>query len=122
MGDIDLRTLLEGNAIFQEFKGALTEQYVLQQLLTDPELAIFYWSADRSTAEIDFLVQYSGRVIPVEVKAEENLRAKSLRTFYQKYAPQTAIRTSISDYREESWMTNLPLYAIHVLTQLGRSN
>ncbi|MCD4710314.1 MAG: ATP-binding protein [Bacteroidales bacterium] len=122
MGDIDLRTLLEGNAIFQEFKGALTEQYVLQQLLTDPELAIFYWSADRSTAEIDFLVQYSGRVIPVEVKAEENLRAKSLRTFYQKYAPQTAIRTSISDYREESWMTNLPLYAIHVLTQLDRRN
>lgn len=122
MGDIDLRTLLEGNAIFREFKGALTEQYVLQQLLTDPELAIFYWSADRSTAEIDFLVQYSGRVIPVEVKAEENLRAKSLRTFCQKYAPQTAIRTSMSDYREESWMTNLPLYAIHVLTQLDRRN
>ncbi|MCK4879913.1 MAG: ATP-binding protein [Bacteroidales bacterium] len=122
MGDIDVRTLLEGNVIFQEFEGALTEQYVLQQLLTDPELAIFYWSADRSTAEIDFLVQYSGRVIPVEVKAEENLRAKSLRFFCQKYDTQTAIRTSMSDYREESWMTNLPLYAIHLLTQLDRSN
>ncbi len=113
MGNLDLQTLLVGNRIFEEFKGALSEQYVLQQMKTNPELVIYYWSADRSIAEIDFLIQYKGKIIPVEVKAEENLKAKSLRTFCQKYAPETAIRTSMSDYREESWMTNLPVYAIN---------
>jgi predicted AAA+ superfamily ATPase len=118
MGDIDVRTLLEGNMIFEEFKGALTEQYVLQQLTTIPDLVIYYWSAERSIAEIDFLIQYSGEVVPIEVKAEENLQAKSLKAFCQKYSPQTAIRTSMSDYRKEDWLTNLPLYAIGELTKL----
>ncbi len=118
MGDIDVRTLLEGNLIFEEFKGALTEQYVLQQLITMPDLVIYYWSAERSIAEIDFLIQYSGEVIPIEVKAEENLQAKSLKAFCQKYSPQTAIRTSMSDFRKEDWLTNLPLYAIGKLTEL----
>ena len=118
MGDIDVRTLIEGNVIFEEFKGALTEQYVLQQLLTMPELAIYYWSAERSTAEVDFLIQSSGEVIPIEVKAEENLKAKSLKTFCQKYSPKTAIRTSMSDFRKEDWLTNLPLYAISELADL----
>lgn len=118
MGAIDVRTLLEGNMIFEEFKGALTEQYVLQQLSTIPELVIYYWSAERSIAEIDFLIQYSGEVIPIEVKAEENLQAKSLKAFWQKYSPKTAIRTSMSDFRKEDWLTNLPLYAISELTKL----
>ena len=118
MGDIDIRTLLEGNRIFEEFKGALTEQYVLQQLTSICDLVIYYWSAERSIAEIDFLIQYSGEVIPIEVKAEENLQAKSLKTFCQKYSPQTAIRTSMSDFRKEDWLTNLPLYAIGELTKL----
>lgn len=118
LGDIDVRTLIEGNVIFEEFKGALTEQYVLQQFTTISDLAIYYWSAERSTAEIDFLVQYAGEVIPIEVKAEENLQAKSLKTFCQKYSPKTAIRTSMSDYRKEDWLTNLPLYAITELTKL----
>ena len=118
MGDIDVRTLLEGNRIFEEFKGALTEQFVLQQLKTIPDLAIYYWSAERSTAEIDFLLQYAGKIIPLEVKSEENLQAKSLKTFVQKYAQVTAVRTSMSDYREEAWMTNLPLYAISKLPDL----
>ena len=118
MGDIDVRTLIEGNVIFEEFKGAMTEQYVLQQLYTISDLAIYYWSAERSTAEIDFLVQYAGEVIPIEVKAEENLQAKSLKTFCQKYSPKTAIRTSMSDYRKEDWLTNLPLYAITEFTKL----
>jgi hypothetical protein len=112
MGDLDVRTLLEGNRIFEEFKGALTEQYVLQQLITIPDLVVYYWSAERSTAEIDFLIQYSGEVIPIEVKAEENLQAKSLKTFCQKYKPQKAFRTSMSDFRQEDWLTNLPLYAM----------
>ena len=118
MGDIDVRTLLEGNMIFEEFKGALTEQFVLQQLTTIPDLVIYYWSAERSIAEIDFLIQYSGEVIPIEVKAEENLQAKSLKAFCQKYSPQTAIRTSMSDFRKEDWLTNLPLYAIIELGEL----
>ncbi|HZK94297.1 MAG TPA: ATP-binding protein [Prolixibacteraceae bacterium] len=119
MGDIDVRTLLEGNMIFEEFKGALTEQYVLQQLITISDLVIYYWSAERSTAEIDFLIQFSGEVIPIEVKAEENLQAKSLKTFCQKYSPRTAIRTSMSDFRKEDWLTNLPLYAIGELAELS---
>lgn len=118
MGNIDVRTLIEGNVIFEEFKGALTEQFVLQQLKPFPDVAIYYWSAERSTSEIDFLVQYSGEVIPVEVKSEENLQAKSLKTFCQKYSPAIAVRTSMSDFREEGWMTNLPLYAISKLTEL----
>ncbi len=118
MGDIDAKTLLEGNRIFEEFKGALTEQYVLQQLKTIPGLAIYYWSAERSSAEIDFLVQYAGAVVPIEVKAEENLQAKSLKAFCQKYSPSQAIRTSMSDYRQESWLTNIPLYAIGNITSI----
>jgi predicted AAA+ superfamily ATPase len=119
MGDIDVRTLLEGNMIFEEFKGALTEQFVLQQLITISDLVIYYWSVERSTAEIDFLIQLSGEVIPIEVKAEENLQAKSLKTFCQKYSPRTAIRTSMSDFRKEDWLTNLPLYAIGELAELS---
>ena len=118
MGDIDAKTLLEGNRIFEEFKGALTEQYVLQQLKTISGLAIHYWAAERSSAEIDFLVQYAGDVVPIEVKAEENLQAKSLKAFCQKYSPSRAIRTSMSDYREESWLTNIPLYAIGNITSI----
>lgn len=112
MTDLDVRTLLEGNAIFQEFKGALTEQYVLQQLKVMEHMPLYYWSPENSRSEIDFLIQYEGKIIPVEVKAEENLQAKSLRLYSQKYRPSVAIRTSMSPYREESWMTNIPLFAL----------
>ena len=112
MGDIDANTLLEGNSIFNEFKGAITEQFVLQQLVNDGNNAIFYWTSERSTSELDFLVQNSGNVLPLEVKAEENLQAKSLKVFYQKYNPKISIRTSMSDYRKQDWLINLPLYAI----------
>jgi len=118
MGDIDVRTLLEGNLIFEEFKGALTEQFVLQQVKPIQNLAIYYWSAEKSKSEIDFLIQYSGEVIPVEVKAEENLQAKSLKSYCQKYSPKTAVRMSMSDFRKEDWMINLPLYAINQITEL----
>jgi uncharacterized protein len=121
MSDIDVRTLLESNKIFEEFKGALTEQYVLQQLILLPDTAVYYWSAERSTSEIDFLVQCRSEVIPIEVKAEENLQAKSLKTFYAKYSSSTTVRTSMSDFRKESWLTNLPLYAISELAALVNS-
>ena len=106
------KPLLEGNVIFEEFKGALTEQYVLQQLMMKEDLAIYYWTSGTSTAELDFMIQYAGKVVPIEVKAEENLQAKSLKAFYQRYAPDTSIRTSMSDFRQEEWLVNIPLYAI----------
>lgn len=112
MTSIDEKTIIEGNKIFTEFKGALTEQYVLQQLLNSGEYDVKYWSAERSRSEVDFVVQYKNHVFSLEVKAEENLRSKSLRTFHEKFSPELALRTSMSDYRHQDWMTNLPLYAI----------
>lgn len=113
MNDIDSETLLHGNDIFTEFKGALTEQYVFQQLVLAFEP--YYWSQTNSQSEIDFLVQRNGEIIPIEVKAEENLQAKSLRLYVKDYMPALAVRTSMSTYREEEWMVNIPLYAIGVL-------
>lgn len=115
MGDINVKTLLEGNIIFEEFKGALTEQYVLQQLKVIEEMVIYYWSSEKSLGEVDFVLQYNGAVYPVEVKAEENLQAKSLKSFKQKYPNTDAIRTSMSDYRKEDWLTNIPLYSIFAI-------
>lgn len=112
MSNVDAKSIIDGNALFQEFKGALTEQYVLQQLLINPQLSIYYWAAENATAEIDFLIQNEGKLTPIEVKAEENLKAKSLKLFYDKFKVEKAIRTSMSDYREEDWLINLPLYAI----------
>ncbi len=112
MAGLNVRTIIEGDGIFTEFKGALTEQYVMQQLRLDSERYIGYWTNDRSTAEVDFVIQDQGEVIPIEVKSGENLNAKSFRLFCEKYKPSKAIRTSLSDYKEESWMTNVPLYAI----------
>jgi predicted AAA+ superfamily ATPase len=120
MTDIDARTLLEGNTIFQEFKGALTEQYVLQQLVTQKDWATYYWSADNGKAEIDFLVQLYGRIVPLEVKAEENLKAKSLKVFSEQYKPALSFRCSMSDFRQEEWLINMPLYAIHELGNIVR--
>jgi len=115
MGNISAKTLLNGNVIFEEFKGALTEQYVLQQLKTMEEMAIYYWSSEKSSGEIDFILQHGGNIFPVEVKAEENLQAKSLKAFYQKYPNTIAVRTSMSDYRKEDWISNIPLYSIYAL-------
>jgi predicted AAA+ superfamily ATPase len=111
MVDLDTKSLLEGNTLFTEFKGALTEQYVLQQLLCDYQ-DIYYWAPANARSEIDFLLQVGSELVPIEVKAEENLRARSLQVFREKYHPKRAIRTSMSDYRKEERLTNLPLYAI----------
>ena len=117
MSRLDARIILDGNKLFEEFKGALTEQYVLQQLLVYSENDIFYWSSDSGAAEIDFLVQTEEKIVPLEVKAEENLQAKSLKTFVQKYDIKDAVRTSMSDYREQDWMVNFPLYNIENLNK-----
>ena len=112
MTDLDVKVILEGNKILTEFKGALTEQYVLQQLISENGVMPYYYSATNSQGEIDFVVQGKTSVIPIEVKAEENLRAKSLKAFCDKYNPKFAVRTSMSDYRKQDWMTNIPLYNI----------
>lgn len=118
MGNVDIRTILEGNDVFKEFKGALTEQYVLQQLIAQCQLDPYYYSAERSSGEIDFIVQKNTEIIPIEVKAEENLKSKSLRAYSEKYQPRFAVRTSLSDFRKENWLMNIPLYAISLLDEI----
>lgn len=104
--------LLDRNELFKEFKGALTEQYVLQQLKTVKGVDTYYWTNDRGNAEIDFLIDTGNEIVPIEVKAETNLKAKSLKTFCEKYNPKMAIRTSMTDYKQEDWLLNLPLWAV----------
>jgi len=111
MGDLPAKVLLEENRIFEEFKGALTEQFVAQELVSYG-IALYYYSTENSSGEIDFVIQQSMYCIPIEVKAEENLRAKSLRAFCEKYKPQIAVRSSMSNFREQEWMKNVPLYAL----------
>lgn len=112
------RTLLEGNDLFVEFKGALTEQYVCQQLKTMEDLDVYYYTNDRGSCEVDFIIDTGEQVVPVEAKAEVNLRAKSLKTYYEKFSPQISVRTSMADYKREEWLVNLPLYAINQITQI----
>lgn len=119
MSNIPVQSLLNGNMLFSDFKGALTEQFVLQQMKTNQTLSIYYWSADNSRGEIDFLVQQEEKVIPIEVKAEENLQAKSLRMFVERNPGLKGCRFSMSPYREQDWLVNYPLYS--VLTILGQT-
>ena len=109
-------TLLDGNDLFVEFKGALTEQYVCQQLKTIDDLGIYYYTNDRGSCEIDFVIDTGEQIIPVEVKAETNLKAKSLKTYRERFDPELSIRTSMADYKKEDWLLNLPLYAIENIT------
>ena len=112
MSNIPTQSLVEGNVLFSDFKGALTEQYVMQQLKENPSLSIYYWSADNSRGEIDFLLQNEDKIIPIEVKAEENLQAKSLRVFVERNPGLKGVRLSMSPYRDQDWLTNYPLYSI----------
>jgi len=112
--------LLNGNELFKEFKGALTEQYVLQQFKTLKGMAAYYWTNDRGSAEVDFLIDNGNEVIPIEVKAETNLKAKSLRIFFEKFTPKTVIRTSMTDYKQEDWLLNLPLWAVETIGKVSR--
>ena len=118
MAGLRQRTLLDGNDLFVEFKGALTEQYVCQQLKTIEDLDVYYYTNDRGSCEIDFVVDTGERIVPVEVKAEVNLRAKSLKTYQEKFSPEVSVRTSMADYKKEEWLVNLPLYAIDQIIKL----
>jgi predicted AAA+ superfamily ATPase len=117
MAKLPLKTILDGNAIFEEFKGALTENFVMQQLILNEENDIYYWTNDNSTAEVDFVIQNDNEIIPIEVKSGTNLQSVSFKFFCEKYKPARAIRTSLADYKEETWMTNVPLYAIDMVTK-----
>lgn len=115
LSELDAESILEGNSIFIEFKGALTEQYVLQQIVSDTSYKPYYFAGEKSNYEVDFLIQKGKNVVPIEVKAEENLRAQSLKFYCEKFKPEYAVRTSMSEYREQEWMVNVPLYAIETL-------
>ena len=115
MSGLDPLSFLEGNSMFEEFKGALTEQFVLQELIVNPNIHTFYWSADRGQAEVDFIFQKENQIIPLEVKASENLRSKSLQSYFKKFHPKISIRTSLSNFRKEDWLINLPLYALPII-------
>lgn len=118
--DLDVKTILQRTAVFEEFKGAIAEQYVLQQLVcSNSEFPIYYWSNDSSRSEIDFVVQIDGIVVPLEVKAEKNLKAKSIHNFIKDYKSVKAVRTSLADYKiNENNLYDIPLYAIGNIEQI----
>ena len=119
MTDLQADTIIDGNRIFEEFKGAIAEQYVLQQFKTIKDLPVFYWSNETSRAEIDFVIQIKSDVVPVEVKAERNLQAKSLKVYMEKFKPNYAIRTSMADYKKTDNLIDLPLYGMESIGQSG---
>lgn len=118
MAGVHSVTLLEGNNLFVEFKGALTEQYVCQQLKTIDDSAVYYYTNDRGSCEVDFVVDMGNMIVPVEVKAEVNLKSKSLKTYREKFSPEISVRTSMADYKKEAGLVNLPLYAISLIENL----
>ena len=117
MTDLQAYTIIDGNRIFEEFKGAIAEQYVLQQFKTIKDLPVFYWSNETSRAEIDFVIQIKSDVVPVEVKAERNLQAKSLKVYMEKFKPNYAIRTSMADYKKTNSLIDIPMYAIEIIKE-----
>ena len=112
MAHLDKETVVGGSEIFEEFKGSLTEQYVCQQPVSDCGFTPYYWSAENSSGDIDFLAQRLNNVYAIEVKTEENLRARILRAFKDSHPEIKSVRFSLSDYREQGWMGNVPLYAM----------
>ncbi len=118
MTGLGSQTLLCGNELFTEFKGALTEQYVCQELKYTEDLNIYYYTNDSGSCEVDFVIDNGALVIPLEVKAETNLKAKSLKAYREKFSPRLSLRTSMSDYKREDWILNIPLYMISELLKI----
>ena len=112
MSELEAESILQGNDIFIEFKGALSEQYVLQQLISDTEYTPYYYGTEKATFEQDFLIQKGKNIIPIEVKAETNIHSQSLRAYCDKYHPERAVRFSALKYMNQEWMENIPLYAV----------
>ncbi len=112
MSSFDAKTIIEGNRLFIEFKGALTEQYVFQQIISDTPYIPYYYGSERATFEQDFLIQKDMDIVPIEVKAETNVRSQSLKAFYDKYKPEHSVRFSLLPHADQTWMENIPLYAV----------
>ena len=117
LSELDAKTLLEGNSLLTEFKGAITEQYVLQHLKANPHLPVYYWTS-KAQAEVDFVIQHDNKIIPIEAKAATNLRAKSLKTYCDLYHPETAVRLSMADYKRTGNLYDIPLYMAELLPQI----
>ena len=115
MCNIPASSLINGNDLFLQFKGAITEQYVLQQLHTMNLDKITYWTNERGTNEVDFIIESRGQIVPIEVKAEVNVRSKSFKFFCDKFHPEKALRLSLKKYKEEEWLTNIPLYGVEFI-------
>ena len=112
MSGLDARSIIEGNTLFTEFKGALTEQYVLQQMISDTKYKPYYFGTEKAVFEQDFLIQKDMAAVPIEVKAETNVRSQSLKAFYDKFKPKYSVRFSLLPYRNQEWLINIPLYAV----------
>lgn len=112
LSGLEAKTILGKYEIFQEFKGAIAEQYVLQQFKTIDDMPIYYWTNETSRSEVDFVIQRESKVIPVEVKATTNLKARSLKIYMEQFKPELAIRTSLADYKKTENLVDIPLYAI----------
>lgn len=115
LSDLPAKTILEKDEIFVEFKGAFTEQYVLQQLICDTQYTPYYYGTDKSTFEQDFMIQMEDKIVPIEVKAEGNIRSQSLKVYCEKYRPKKAVRFSTLKYMDQGWMVNIPLYTVSTL-------
>lgn len=118
LAELDTVTLINGNDVFTEFKGALTEQFVLQQLKTLENIPLYYWTNSGGNAEIDFVAQIHGKIVPIEAKASVNLNAKSLKVYREMFSPEISVRTSMADYKEQDGLINLPLYAIEEINNI----
>lgn len=109
---LDTKTLIDGNSIFTEFKGAMAEQFVMQELYTTDPDYLGYWTNERSTSEVDFILQKEGQIIPIEVKSGENLKSRSFTLFCEKFKPDRAVKTSTLPFRDNEKVLNVPLYGI----------
>ena len=118
MSMLEAITILEGDSLFTEFKGALTEQYVCQELKLLDDAEIAYWTNDGASAELDFVLQLGSKIMPVEVKAATNLKAKSLAVYRGKFSPETEIRASLTDYKKTGKLCDIPLYALSILKEI----
>lgn len=117
MCDVPASEMLVGNNVFVEYKGAFAEQYVLQQLVCQ-NVKPYYWSSEKTPSEIDFVIQKDNKIIPIEVKAEVNVKARSLRQFITNNPELKAVRFSMLGYAEQDWMTNIPLYYISAIDMI----
>ena len=117
MAGISPSIIIEGERLFDEYKGAFVENYVIQQLQSCLSVRAYYWKSE-GIAEVDFLVEYRNKVLPIEVKSGINPRSKSMKVYMEKYKPETFYRSSLLNLKKDGRIINLPLYAISLFPGL----